>query len=219
MQPIEQIRNANDFHKLFNFMDSNTPAAVLWAQKYCAKHHIPFHPGPYTNLNTQLANIFLASPTDFLSAKQFAKQMANAWRVRKCRQKKDAVSLSITLDESVASQLSEMCEGMNKSDVISKLIQGNFQAFITEKHRQKESEAQQNRLRRALKEQEKLSKIKIQAASPTLQTSKNLEELENLRLKIAQLYDLIFSGNLNSRKLDDNFLLQATKIYYSAFSD
>ncbi|MBU1309123.1 MAG: hypothetical protein KKE30_06280 [Gammaproteobacteria bacterium] len=199
--------------KLFDFLDSETPATREWVTAYFIKQGLHFNlpATPYATLSMQASQFSAAAFQG--EVKGFAQKMRSAFRVRKHRE--DMVTLSISLDKATADKLSQMSKGRNKTKVVTQLIDNNYHLFLaSEKERRFQlAEAKKQR------EYEKLQKQPIRSVSTKLQINSNDESVTNeLHDGIAALYDIIFTMNESERKIDDQILLQATKIYYAAFA-
>lgn len=213
-----------DIIKLFNFLDSETIAARNWIKLYLAKQGVFLEPNPANieSVRVNLVQIFTSQGRTQADIELFARKMGNAWRVKKHRQSKGRVSVSLTLDNSVAAHLSQMSKGKTKTDVITRLIQGNYQEFLTQENIQKAKLAEKKNILQMQRESNKFEKRFSKPSVPTQQPSLQLELLQakadDLRSGIAKLYDLIFSAHEQGQTIEDQFLLEATKIYYAAFN-
>lgn len=207
---------------LFAFLDSETPAAQNWMENYLTNKGIliPMKIYGTQNLKLQLANIFLSTKKSSSDIKLFARKMGNAWRVKNHRQNKNIVSLSVSLDRSVTTQLSKMSKGKKKSEVVTQLIENNYHEFLLSNERLKNKNIEAKRIRKIEERNlESHALLNRETSSNSAELSQLLasqkQKNEELREGIAKLYDLIFSANEQDLTIDDQTLAQATKIYYS----
>jgi hypothetical protein len=211
---IENTIPDPDLIKLFTFLDSDTPATWEWVIGYFSKHGVAFprQHNPYENLSSQVAKFTARA---YLGDKKaFARKMRSAYGVRKHRKNKDVVTLSISLDKATSGQLSLMSKGRKKTEVVSQLINNNYQEFLAreDERRYQLAEAKKKRdLEKQLKKPIKLTETKLQTDGHGESSKEELQEA------IAALYEIIFSANENCRKISYKCLLKATKIYYTAF--
>jgi hypothetical protein len=205
--------------KLFDFLDSDTPSSKIWVQRYLTKHGIGLslhtYQVPLKQYATEQVRQLGLTHTDI---KLFAQRMGNAWRTRKHRQKKDVVSLSVSIEKSVADHLSIMSKGRKKADVVSMLIQNNFQAFLVEENLRKDKRAEEKRILKMQCSHAFHEKLLNRPPTETTQVVSQAIQAEEFKEAIAQLYDIIFSANERCEAIDDQTLIQATKIYYAAFN-
>ncbi|GAB1057487.1 MAG: hypothetical protein WAqMacA_38570 [Shewanella algae] len=173
------------------------------------------------DIKQYLADVMFRYPMNNAESRQFARTMSNAWRVRKSRQKKNAGTLSLTLDNSVLRQLKQMCNGETKAEILTKLINGGYEAFLASKQAQEAKKAEEQQILQMSLEHKKLDAL-IKRTSATAGDSQAIREFQaqndDLRQCIAKLYDLIYSANERGQSIDDALLIEATKVYYSAFS-
>ncbi len=213
-----QIQNAippPDLIKLFDFLDSDTPATWEWVISYLIKQGfiVPTQRNPFEQVSLQVAKFVTMTYRGDIKA--FARKMRNAFRVRKHRKNKDVATLSISLDKATAAKLSQMSKGHKKTEIVALLIQNNYQGFLAVE-RELRAQLAEAKKQRDFEKQQKLLKTSIKTKS---QTNNQTEcATEELRDGIAALYDIIFAANEQGREIDDQSLLQATKIYYAAFA-
>lgn len=222
--PMSNQLSPPDIIKLFDFLDSETPAAVQWAREYLTNKGVWLPPEVQSTGNIK---VFLATNIPSLSKskselKAIARTMSSAWRVRKHRQNKNIGTLSLSLDKAVLAQLNKMCHGQKKAEIISLLIYGGYEEFLKYKTADKAKLEEQKRIREMAQERKKFDKLlkKNQTqAVEELETIKALQtQNDQLKRDLATLYDLIFSANEQGSTIDDQNLLQATKLYYNAFN-
>lgn len=210
--------------KLFEFLDSETPAALEWTMRYLLRR-VTLIPAPIDNMQaikTVLAKSLVHSNFSTSDINNFARTMNNAWRVRKHRQKKDVGTLSLNLNKIILTQLNEMCHEQKKTEVISMLISGGYSEFLEKKQALKFKLAEERRILKMANDKIKAEKFFKKKLSPAVDESETIKMLkvQNKKLKndLATLYDLLFSANEHGNPIDDKCLLQATKIYHTATS-
>lgn len=205
--------------KLFEFLDSDTPTAVNWVYRYLTKQGINTTDSaiqlPVKQLVLELVAQQIRDPGQI---KLFAKKMGNAWRIRKHRQKKNVVSLSVSIDKSVADHLSMMSKGRKKADVVSMLIQNNFQAFLVEENLRKAKRAEGTRILKMQREQVLSEKPHNKPSSEITQVVSQANQVKECRESMAHLYEIILYAHDKGEAIDMQTLIQATKIYYAAFN-
>lgn len=213
-----------DIVKLFDFLKSDTPAERKLVEGYLSRKGIALAPNlpNAQSVKFWLANYFLGNRISTSDIKLFAKRMGTAWRAKKHRKNKNLVTLSISLSRDVSNQLTQMCKGHNKTDIVTLLITNNYSNFLTEQKAIKEKLAEEKRVRAIEVERakhEKLPKSSTQPAEqPEQQNTPSLAQIDELRSGVAKLYEIIFMANEEGQTIDDQKLIEATKLYYSAFS-
>ncbi|GAB1121302.1 MAG: hypothetical protein WAqPseu_40910 [Shewanella algae] len=218
-------RSSSDAQKCFDFLNSETPASIHWVREYLSGKLIGLPNNGFNmtmeDIKQYLADVMFRYPMNNAESRQFARTMSNAWRVRKSRQKKNAGTLSLTLDNSVLRQLKQMCNGETKAEILTKLINGGYEAFLASKQAQEAKKAEEQQILQMSLEHKKLDAL-IKRTSATAGDSQAIREFQaqndDLRQCIAKLYDLIYSANERGQSIDDALLIEATKVYYSAFS-
>ena len=174
-------------------------------------------------MRVELANAFSQQRRAPSDVRLFARNMRNAWRVRKHRLNKDVTTLSISLDKQVSNQLTQMCKGQNKTEIITRLITNNYPYFLDAQKAEKEKLAEEKQALQMEKER-RLRANQLQKHLPIVKTAAEqqvepmLEVVEDLKKSIAKLYDMIFLANQEKLEIDDAMLIDATKVYYSVFS-
>lgn len=213
-----------DFFKLFDFLISETETERIWMTNYISKKGIPT-PDVFLStdsLKQHLYGFFFANQTVEAKIKLTAAEMRNAWRVRKHRQSKGMVSLSISLDKTIAAKLAQMCSEQTQAEVVTQLVTGNYEEFLTQKNELKAKLAEEKIILKAKQVSAKFEKIEnklaISAQQPTSPSDNEPAQTEELRNGIASLFDLIFAAHEQGSKIDEQLLLKATKIYYRAFA-
>ncbi|WP_338591215.1 hypothetical protein VXM60_01705 [Shewanella khirikhana] len=226
-------RSSSDAQKCFDFLNSETPASIDWVRRYLSGKLIVLPNNGFNmtmeDIKQYLADVMFRYPMNNAESRQFARTMSSAWRVRKSRQKKNAGTLSLTLDNSVLRQLKQMCNGETKAEILTKLINGGYEAFLASKQAQKANKqaqeakkAEEQQILQMSLKHKKLDAL-IKRTSATAGDSQAIREFQaqndDLRQCIAKLYDLIYSANERGQSIDDALLIKATKVCYSAFSE
>lgn len=209
-----------DFFKLFDFLISETETERIWMTNYISKKGIPT-PDVFTStddLKVHLLRFFTQNATGAANIRLIAAEMRNAWRVRKHRQSKGVVSLSISLDKTIAAKLAQMCKNQTQAEVVTQLITGNYEELNKLKAKLAEEKIIMKARQVSAKFEKMENNLTISAQQLTPPSDNDLAQTEELRNGIASLYDLIFTTHEQSGKVDDKLLLQATKIYYDTFS-
>lgn len=209
-----------DFFKLFDFLISETETERIWMTNYISKKGIPT-PDVFTStddLKVHLLRFFTQNATGAANIRLIAAEMRNAWRVRKHRQSKGVVSLSISLDKTIAAKLAQMCKNQTQAEVVTQLITGNYEELNKLKAKLAEEKIIMKARQVSAKFEKMENNLTISAQQLTPPSDNDLAQTEELRNGIACLYDLIFTTHEQSGKVDDKLLLQATKIYYDTFS-
>ncbi|MCS6178908.1 hypothetical protein [Shewanella baltica] len=213
-----------DFIKLFNFLDSETIAAMDWIKLYSAKQGVflELNPANIESVKVNLVQILTSQGRTQADIELFARKMGNAWRMKKHRQSKGVVSLSVSLDKTIAAKLAQMCSGQTQAEVITQLVTGNYEEFLTQKNELKAKLAEEKIILKAKQASAKFEKMEnklaISAQQPTSPSDNEPAQTEELRNGIASLFDLIFTAHEQGSKIDEQLLLKATKIYYGAFA-
>lgn len=213
-----------EFSKLFDFLDSETIAARSWLMRYLKKQGVFLNPDlpNIESVKVELANAFSQQRRAPADVRLFARNMRNAWRVRKHRLNKDVTTLSISLDKQVSNQLTQMCKGHNKTEIITRLITHNYPYFLDAQKAEKEKLAEEKKAMQMEKERRlranELQKHLLEIPLSERQLESTTLEVDELKVSIAKLYDILFVANELKQKIDDAMLLEATKVYYSVFS-
>ncbi|MFB2754782.1 hypothetical protein ACE02G_14170 [Shewanella xiamenensis] len=213
-----------EFSKLFDFLDSETIAARSWLMRYLKKQGVFLNPDlpNIESVKVELANAFSQQRRAPADVRLFARNMRNAWRVRKHRLNKDVTTLSISLDKQVSNQLTQMCKGHNKTEIITRLITHNYPYFLDAQKAEKEKLAEEKQALQMEKERRlranELQKHLLEIPLSERQLESTTLEVDELKVSIAKLYDILFVANELKQKIDDAMLLEATKVYYSVFS-
>lgn len=223
--------------KRFDFLNGEEPPERKWVECYLNHKHIPVPRNP-PNMQSLKFALLQHIQTNALSnseIKNLAQAMSSAWRVRKSRLKKNAGTLSLTLDNSVLKRFKQMCNGEKKAEILTLLINGGYEEFLASEQALKFKKEEESRIKQELKFKikEEESQIKQMAIAdkkldlllkkpPTaVKDSQAIQELQakndDLKQRIATLYDLIYSANERGKPIDDALLIEATKVYYSAF--
>ncbi|GAB1061673.1 MAG: hypothetical protein SAqBPW_37910 [Shewanella algae] len=147
--------------------------------------------------------------------------MGNAWRVMRHRKEKKIGTLSVSMPKAVLNQLDEMCRGQKKAEILTLLINGGYEKFLASKQELKAKKAEKNLIKQMALEHKKLE-LRLKRPPTTEKDSQAIQELQvqndDLTHCIATLYDLIYLANERDQYIDTQKLIEATKLYYSAFS-
>lgn len=194
-----------DIIKLFDFLDLWTPAAKQWIANYFRREAIP---PPNTSvesveaLKRYLATIYANPNSNPSDARLLARKMGNAWRAWERRRNSSEVNLTVAIDKGVSKKLTHMCRGhSNKADMITRLIEGNYELYLAEKKAQKKKRDSEKRIKESDIQRARLDKIlKNGNESPSIpeqQTKEILQQLRELKASVSELYELISSANKN----------------------
>lgn len=205
--------------ELFRFINNETPSVRSWLVNYLNKKGIPVtidFQDEYT-VESFLERQLNQHGFNYEGKKALARDMANAWRGYRHRKNKNVVSITVGLDKPVVAKLSQMSKDSTQAQIITKLINDDYVAYAAMENERKLQEtraklaAQSDRDRKLL--EKKLSKPQV----ATTQLNGRNSDRADLEEAIAKLYDILFSANDQNRTIDNETLLQATKIYYAAF--
>lgn len=196
--------------KVFEFLNSETPETKVWVNRYLTAHGIPAQVNIASTLplKVELARAFGNLGMLIDSLKVFAKKMGNAWRVKKHRDKKDVVSLSVSLDKTVAIQLSQMSKCYKKAEIITKLIQDNYQEFLAKEDERKAKLAEERRIRRLERDNSKSQKQLKQLCNNSSYESDQSRALAELRDDINHLIKMVDVMAQQNKKNDEGSLSQ-----------
>lgn len=210
--------------KRFDFLNIETPAAREWARRYLLKQkkiQIPEHSPHMDSIKFELLNHIRAHHLSDSDIKNLSRTMGNAWRVMLHRKAKDIGTLSVSMPKAVLRELDEMCRWQKKAEILTLLINGGYEQFLESKKTSKAKKAEEKQpslIPFDLKIYEHQLKSLLGKADDTEEFRKLQAQNEDLKNSIATLYDLIYSANERGQSIDDSFLIEATKVYYSAFS-
>ena len=213
-----------DIFKLFDFLDVETPAAVQWVHSYLANKGIwlPVEVQSIENIKNFLAKNILSFNKSNSELEMIARTMSSAWRIRKHRQKKNIGTLSLSLDKEVLNKFKEMCHKQKKTKVMSELINGGYGEFLKSKAAEKAELNKQKRIQEMARENMRFNLLLQKKPTQSIEELKAIKTLqtqnEQLKQNLATLYDLIYSANEQGSTIDDQYLLQATKLYYNTFN-
>lgn len=216
--------SAPDIIKLFDFFNSDTPAALGWSQRYLARKGIQLS---NTAISSQQVKNELAMHLSVTTArpdeiKQLARAMGDAWRVRKHRQSKGVSPVSLSLAKATADKLTSMSKGTTKSEIISMLIEGGYSDFLRHRAALQKHKEEQKQIAKIKRQRDNIDKLRLMTASRSEDRSNEISQLialnEELKNQMAELYDLIFNSNEQDRAIDEKSLLKATKLYFACFN-
>lgn len=110
-----------------------------------------------------------------------------------------------------------MSKGRTRTEVITQLIEGNYQVFLNIKNQQKLKETESKRILQMKRYKDRLQVQLTKTLKHSSEVDNRLDLNHDLREAIANLYNIIFLANEDKRIIDYQTLLQATRIYYAAF--
>ncbi|TVK95888.1 hypothetical protein AYJ01_03930 [Shewanella algae] len=213
-----------DILKRFDFLNVDTPAAREWVRRYLLKQkqiQITEYSPSMENIKLVLSNHIQAHHLSASDIKNLSRAMGNAWRVMRHRKEKKIGTLSVSMPKAVLNQLDEMCRGQKKAEILTLLINGGYEKFLASKQELKAKKAEKNLIKQMALEHKKLE-LRLKRPPTTEKDSQAIQELQvqndDLTHCIATLYDLIYLANERDQYIDTQKLIEATKLYYSAFS-
>lgn len=196
--------NARAATELFAFLKSNTPRSLEWETKYLRKNEIKLNTAePFKDsfsLIAWLGGELVRQGYNMQKAKELARRMRTAWRTHNSRKNGKTVSISITLTPPVAERLAQMCKDDNKSDIISKLINNNYQSYLATKHELEKQKAEQRNILKMQKEYIKFNQIvkphrRCSLQSPCALLTEQLNQKKELANGISKLHNLVNEQN------------------------
>lgn len=213
----------SDLLEIFAFIDSDTLADGDWLRKHLAKQCLNFglpqiHLGYRTasSLKAQLIQAILSTskPIELADLKVMSVRIRNAWRVKKHRKSKRLVNLSIGLQPEVAAQLTRMCVGHKKNEIVTKLIQENYKGFLED---QKEIELKKLQAKKIREKQKFDIGFQKLVVKPTeihfANTLKRINERKDLAKKII---DLVEAADTPEARVLEELLKLAKELYEKA---
>ncbi|MGI2259398.1 hypothetical protein [Shewanella sp. GXUN23E] len=213
-----------DIIKLFDFFDSDTPKALGWSHRYLAGKGIQLSNPAISSqqVKIELATYLSARTVQPGEIKQLARAMGDAWRVRKHRQSKGISTVSLSLAKATADKLTSMSKGTTKSETISMLIEGGYSDFLRHQAALQKHKEEQKQIAKIKRQRDNIDKLRLMTASKSEDRSDEISQLialnEELKIQMAELYDLIFNSNEQDRAIDEKTLLRATKLYFACFN-
>lgn len=180
------VQKYKSVEELFGFIETQTPATRTWVKNYLAKKGINpnvEYPMQYPVVEC-LVNQLNRHGFTYEDKRKLAFDMANAWRGYRHRKNKNVVSLTVRLDKSVFTKLSEMSKGFTQAEMITRLVEGNYQTFLAMKHEQEQKKAEAKEIDKKRKE---LNQLKKMISKPMAESS-----LINKQVRVANdLKDII----------------------------
>ena len=204
--------------KLFDFLDSETLEARYWVKSYLTKQGMLAPSEALLSVESYVFNLVNSQIQNFSEIEKLARKMRNAWRVRRHRQNEHVRTLSVGLERSVSAKLAQMSKGTTQADVITLLIEGNYPAFLTMKNEQKVKAAEAKRILQMKRDNDRHQRLLSKFLANATEIDNQPDLKDDLREGLANLYNIIFLANEQGRAIDDQTLLQATKIYYAVFA-
>lgn len=196
--------NARAATELFAFLKSNTPRSLEWEIKYLGKNEIKLNTAePFKDsfsLIAWLGGELVRQGYSMQKTKELARRMRTAWRTNNSRKNRKTVSISITLKSPVAEQLAQMSKGENKSDIISKLINNNYQIYVAKKHELEKLKVEKRNILNMQKEQTKFNQVvkphrRCSLQSPCDVLKEQLNQKKELADGISKLHNLVSKQN------------------------
>lgn len=178
--------------ELFRFINNETPAVRSWLVNYLNKKGIPVtieFPDEYT-VAYFLEHQLNRHGFNYERKKALARDMANAWRGYRHRKNKNVVSLTVRLDKSVFTKLSEMSKGFTQAEIITRLVEGNYQTFLAMKHEQEQKKAEAKEIDKKRKELNQLKKMISKPMAESSLINKQVRVANDLKDIISMLDDI-----------------------------
>ena len=200
--------NARSATELFEFIALKSTFNLVWEIAYLKRNEIRFNSTETTvNVNNFIISLgqkLVRQGYSLSKAKELARKMRNAWRVKNCRKNNETVSLSISIERSVSEQLTQMCKGEKKAEIISKLINDNYQSYLAEKRELAKQKAEQKERLMMQKENHKFKRIMTPSRacsplSPCEELAKQLNLNKELADGISKLHELTNKKNEQSK--------------------
>ena len=189
---MHQNRNKS-IGDLFAFLDSETPTTRKWVKGYLTKQGIALTaeiPMP-VEVQSFVTNKVCSHFHNESDIEKLASKMRNAWRVRRHRMSKDARTLTISLDKSVISKLSKMSKGLTQADIITQLIEDNFNTFLAMKHEQKLKEIEAKKFAKASQDSRALRNFLSKPQLTSSETAQQLRIADDLKDVIGFLDEIV----------------------------
>lgn len=178
--------------ELFLFIDTETPATRKWVSDYLTKQGIvSYGQIPLSvDIRQHVLNQVISRYQNTSDIEKFALRMRNAWRVRRHRKSKNTKTLAVLLETDVISKLSEMSKGSTKAEIITRLVEGNYQAFLAMKNEQERKKAEAKEIAKKRKESNLLKKMMSQPKAESSLINKQLRVANDLKDIISMLDDI-----------------------------
>jgi ribosome-associated toxin RatA of RatAB toxin-antitoxin module len=223
--------NESDVLKIFAFIDSNTISDGDWLRmnlrKHCLELGIPAIQFGYRTHNTLKEQFVLALlNSDHVMSNEVIKTLATkiktAWRVRKHRKSKQLVNVSIGLEPEVAAKLSKMCIGHKKNEIVTKLIQNNYEAVLKDKKELalKRLEAKkirdQHKFKIAYQENEILFQKLVVTPTDEINMANSKARIDERRVLAKKMIELLETANTQGVPNREEILQLAKELYEKA---
>jgi hypothetical protein len=178
--------------ELFLFIDIETPATRKWVSDYLIKQGIvSYGQIPLSfDIRQYVLNQVISRYQNTSDLEKFALRMRNAWRVRRHRKSRNTKTLAVLLEAGVISKLSEMSKGSTKAEIITRLIEGNYQTFLAMKHEQEQKIAEAKEIDRKRKELNLLKRMMSRPMAESSLINKQLRVANDLKNIISMLDDI-----------------------------
>lgn len=188
IMPRERLQES----ELFRFINNETPSARNWLLNYLNKKGLPVTVEFPDDLPVVffLENHLKRHGFNYDSKKALARDMANAWRGFQRRKNKNVVSLTVGLDKSVFTKLSEMSKGLTQAKIITQLIEGNYPIFLAHKREQERIKADEKASAVRLKNTNLIMKMMGQTHSESSLVAKQINAAKDLKDVILMIEDI-----------------------------
>lgn len=211
------------FMKVCESIISIYQAESKFVKNYLKKQRVQFPENFFSqshlelSLTIRLAELFVSQGLDINDVRELRRKMLGALRVAKHRKMKDYVNFSVRLEKSVYKQLSDMSGKYKRNEVITALIQQNFQSLlIQEQHTKIRVEEEKNKKALATL-QNQLKRLNLASVFKALQSAASQTvSTDSLINGITQFYDIIQSSYKTGAAIDTLAFLKATKICCTA---
>lgn len=178
--------------ELFLFVESETPAARDWADSYLKRkgivNHVEIPIDVY--LPQFLADVTRSHFRYMADMEKFAYRMKNAWRVREHRKQKNTKPLTVFLNPDVMRKISVMSKGLTKAELITQLVEGNYQTFLARRHELELKKAEAKEIDKRRKELNQLKKMMSKPVAESSLITRQLRVANNLKDIISMLDDI-----------------------------
>lgn len=191
--------------ELFRFINNETPSVRSWLVNYLNKKGIPVtidFQDEYT-VESFLERQLNQHGFNYEGKKALARDMANAWRGYRHRKNKNVVSLTVGLDKSVFTKLSEMSKGLTQAKIITQLIEDNYPTFLADKREQERKRADEKAAAKRLKNTNLIKKMMGQTHSESSLVAKQInaaKDLKDIMIMIEEIVSELTRNDNNQGK-------------------
>lgn len=214
----------SDLLKIFAFIDSDTISDGVWLQANLAKHCLKLGITPmqlgyrtHSSLKEQFVHALLSTGKQLRHSeiKTLASKIKTAWRVRKHRKVKEFENLSLGLEPDVALQLSKMSKGHKKNEIVKKLIQDNYQAFLKHKHEEMLKRIEAKKVRDLAKGNYDFHNL-IVAPIDEINRANLIERINERKALAKKMIELLETAKSEGIPISEEILKLAKEIYEKA---